>query len=158
MQFIFWRGEDTARRETYCDARPQCSHDWTIHCEWVADFVSSERVLSLLNKIWLSGHNAKITGNPQRTKVPLCCSNSSVRKATVLLSFGVAEDGQSGKRLGFQYGHHWKRPILNVCSPDEKHMNFNALHCSICGGQTERTLEAAWECEKATVTRRLCVG
>ena len=40
------------------------------------------------------------------------------------LSFGAAEDGLSGKRLGFQHGHNLERQILDVCSPDEKHMNF----------------------------------
>lgn len=85
----------------------------------------------------------EMTGNPLKTKVSLCCSDGSVRKATVLCPLELVEGGLSGKLLGFQYGHGYETQILNVCCPDEKHMNFNALHCSICGRQTERTLEAA---------------
>lgn len=40
------------------------------------------------------------------------------------LSFGAVEDGKLGKRLGFQHGRNRERHILNVCSPDEKLMNF----------------------------------
>lgn len=58
-----------------CDARPPCSHEQTIHCEWVADFVSSDRVLRLLNKIWLSSpasHNVKLLATPPKTQKFLC--------------------------------------------------------------------------------------
>lgn len=89
------------------DARPPCSHDQTIHCEWAADFVSSDRVLRLLNKIWLSSlasHNVKLLAAtpPKNTKVPLCCGHSCVRKATVLWPLELHREMEGGGRLGFQ--------------------------------------------------------
>lgn len=89
-----------------------------------------------------AGHNAKLLATPKKTKVSLCCSSTSVRKATVLCPLELERNGGGGQSLRQAFRIPARAQLIETHT-DEKHMNFNAMHCSICGRQTEGSLEAA---------------
>lgn len=47
-----------------------------------------------------ASHNAKLLATPKKTKVSLCCSSSSVRKATVLCPLELETNGGGGQSVG----------------------------------------------------------
>lgn len=71
------------------------------------------------------GHNAKLLATPDKSDKSVSVLRRQLcEESHCPLSFGAAEDSQTSRRLGFQHGRNWERQTPNVCSPDEKLMNF----------------------------------